>query len=527
MNLQALTLHEKVCQLMVVKANPKEHIKKFGSIQAFMKKYPVGGIFICNEMIYDKSYTLEKIAEAIAEYQKYSKVPLLVAADAENGVTFLSNNFTQLPPPMALGSARDTKLAYGYGAAIAKEGRSVGVNWTFAPVCDMNINKFSEIVGTRSISNDPDLSAEMLTQVIKGFQDNGMLTTGKHFPGDGCDARNQHIVGTVNTLSRDKWMDTYGKVYKAVFAAGLSSIMVGHISVPAFQNDAVNGVYPPASLSADCMQLLKKTLGFKGVAITDAMDMGGFVRWVYSRRDAEVAAFKAGLDMFLWPRVETADLIEQELQNGSIPMSRLDDAMERIGFLKSKLEPKGFGPVVDETDSAFSRCVRDQLAESASTLAVNTLHTIPADKNKVKKVRVVTGVSYFIANPTCSDRAIETIKKEFEKHGCTVDLRRKWDVYLEDFEAGEIDRDYDLIVYCAFATSALPMPARELVNLHSAQRFDNEKTVVMVIGTPHYIQEYFPNAETVIHTYSDSASLSNAVAGIFGEKEFKGVLPLK
>lgn len=527
MDLQSLTLHEKICQLMVVKANPKEHIKKFGSIKAFMERYPVGGIFICNEMIYDKSYTLERIAEAIAEYQKYSKVPLLVAADAEIGVTFLSDTFTLLPPPMALGSARDAGLAYDYGAAIAKEGRSVGVNWTFAPVCDLNINKFSEIVGTRSISNDPALAAEMLPQVVKGFQDNGMLTTGKHFPGDGCDARNQHIVGTVNDLSREQWMESYGKVYKAVFAAGLSSVMVGHISVPAFQNDAVNGVYPPASLSADCMRLLKDTLGFKGVAITDAMDMGGFVRWVYSRREAEVEAFKAGLDMFLWPRVETADLIEQGIQDGSIPMSRLDDAIERIAYLKSQLEPQGFGPIADVTHSAFSQRVRDQLADRASTLAVNTLHTIPVDKAKIQKVRLIVSIAYFLNGMHCYDASMEALKAAFEQRGCTVDLRREWDVYLEDFEAGEIDRDYDLIVYCAFSDSALPLPARELVNLHSAQRFDEDKTVVMVLGTPHYIKEYFPTAHTVIHTYPDRTCIEDAVGGIFGEREFKGVLPLK
>ena len=96
MDLKNLTLHEKVCQMMVVKANPVKHIKQYGSIKNFMEKYPVGGVFICNEMIYDKTFTVDKIREAVSEYQKYSKVPLLVAADSETSSKFLSDEFLSL-----------------------------------------------------------------------------------------------------------------------------------------------------------------------------------------------------------------------------------------------------------------------------------------------------------------------------------------------------------------------------------------------------------------------------------------------
>ena len=527
MDLKNLTLHEKVCQMMVVKANPVKHIKQYGSIKNFMEKYPVGGVFICNEMIYDKTFTVDKIREAVSEYQKYSKVPLLVAADSETSSKFLSDEFTTLPPCMALGSAGDKALAYDYGKAIAKECTSVGVNWAFAPVCDLIMNRYNEIVRTRSITDDPDIAAEMLSEEIRGFQENGMLTTGKHFPGDGCDVRNQHIVGSVNNLSKEEWMNTFGKVYKAVFSAGLSAVMVGHISVPAFQNDAENGVYPPATLSRDVMHLLKETLGFKGVALTDAMDMGGFVRWKYPRRQAEVEAFKAGLDMMLWPREETADLIEQGIESSEIPMSRLDDAIERIAFLKSKLEPFGFAPIEDETKSAFSRGVAEKLAATSSTLANNSLNVIPVKAKEIKKVRIITSTEIFLSTRDGADKLSEFIAEKFREHGAETEIKKEWDVYLEDFEAGEIDRDYDLIVYCAFSSSALPMPGRELVNLHSAQRFDNDKTVVMVIGTPHYITEYFPTAETVIHTYPDERCLADAVDGIYGDKPFLGKIPIR
>lgn len=527
MDFKNMSVHDKICQTLVVKLDPEKHIRKYGSIKNFMEQYPVGGIFIAREILNDDSYDLVKTRELIAEYQKYAKIPLLVAADAENGAKFLAKEFTTLPPCMALGSARDEKLAYNYGKAIAKECRAIGVNWSYAPVCDLNMNRYNEIVRTRSISNDPDLAAKMLSAEIKGFQENGVLTTGKHFPGDGCDVRNQHIVGTVNNLSKEEWMNTYGKVYKAAFSAGMASIMVGHISVPAFQNDAVNGVYPPATLSKDAIDLLKNELGFKGVALTDAMDMGGFVRWKYSRKDAEVESFKCGMDMMLWPREETSDLIEEAINNGEIPMSRLDDAIERIAFLKNTIAKYGFNAVADETNSEFSRNVRDELALKASTLHANTLGTLPVSKEKIKKVRIITSVECFLDTRDAQDNMAKYIGSLFEEKGAQVDIRPEWDIYLQDFEAGEIDRDYDLLVFCAFASSALPMYARELVNLHSAQRFDNDKTVVMVIGTPHYITEYFPIAETVVHTYPNKECLAAAVDSIYGEKEFTGTLPIK
>ena len=527
MDLSKLTLHEKICQMMVVKADPKKHIAQYGSIKNFMEQYPVGGIFIAREIQNDKSIDRKKFAEIVAEYQKYSKIPLLVAADSESGTGFLGKDYITLPPPMALGSSRDKSLAYDYGKAIAQQCRTVGVNWAFAPVCDMIFNKFNEIVRHRSISNDPQLQAEMLAEEIKGFQEHGVLTTGKHFPGDGCDARNQHIVGSVNNLSRQEWLETYGKVYKSSYDAGMMAVMVGHISVPAFQNDAVDGVYPPATLSSDAISLLKNELGFKGVAITDAMDMGGFVRWKFDRRKAEVEAFKAGLDMMLWPREETAELIEKAVENGEIPMSRLDDAVGRIQALKETIPDFEAKPEQYESSLEFAKATQSKVAEKGSTLYKNKLGLLPIDGNKVKKVRIISAVEFLMEGRDYLDELADFVVDEFKKHGAEVDLRREWDVYLEDYESGEIDCDYDLIVYCAFSHSALPLYARQLVNLHSAQRFDEDKTVVMVIGTPHYLTEYFPLADTAIHTYTDKRCISNAVDAIYGERPFYGKLPLK
>ena len=255
--------------------------------------------------------------------------------------------------------------------------------------------------------------------------------------------------------------------------------------------------------------------------------MGGFVRYKFCRREAEVEAFRAGLDMMLWPREETATLIEKALESGEIPMYRLDDAILRIQTFKEKIcgikaEPKSY-----EAAIAFAVGLKDTLAKKSGTLYKNTLNLIPVKKEKIKKVRIVTSVECFLDTRDRADALADFLAEEFKKHGAEVDLKRSWDVYLEDFEAGEIDRDYDLIVYCAFSSSALPMYSRELVNLHSAQRFDEDKTIVMAIGTPHYLTEYFPLAHTAIHTYPFEKCLEEAVSSIYGESKLTGKIPMK
>lgn len=207
-------------------------------------------------------------------------------------------------------------------------------------------------------------------------------------------------------------------------------------------------------------------------------------------------------------------------------MERLDDAIERVAFLKNTLADFGFLPVADETNSQFSRDVEKRVSECASTLSSNDLKLIPVNSEDIKKVRIITSAECMLSDPESDRRMGDFVAEQFKKRGAVVDVRYSWDVYLEDFEADEIDRDYDLIVYCVFANSALPLYDRELVNLHSAQRFDNDKTIVMVIGTPHYLREYFPLAETTIHTYKNLSCIENAVASIYGEREFVGKLPI-
>lgn len=170
-------------------------------------------------------------------------------------------------------------------------------------MCDLNINKRNPLVNVRGLTDDVNLAIKLLPQVIKGMQDNGLAACAKHFPGDGLDYRDQHIVTTNNTLSFDEWKKKSGKVFEEVIKSGVYSVMSGHITLPSYQKEIFdNGMKLPATLSHELIEnLLKKEMGFDGVVVTDALGMGGFNGWYKTMDISQIESFKAGCDMMLWP----------------------------------------------------------------------------------------------------------------------------------------------------------------------------------------------------------------------------------
>ena len=209
-----------------------------------------------------------------------------------------------MPYMMALGATKNEQLAYDYGKATALEARYIGANWTFSPVCDLNINKRNPLINVRGLTDDANLGCKMLSNIIKGMQENGIAACAKHFPGDGVDYRDQHITTTCNSLSMEEWWSTFGKTYKAFIDSGVKTIMAGHITLPDYPQELSKkfGLPLPATLNKHLItDLLKGELGFEGIVVTDALNMGGFKGWFDSQEVAELESFKAGCDMMLWP----------------------------------------------------------------------------------------------------------------------------------------------------------------------------------------------------------------------------------
>jgi beta-N-acetylhexosaminidase len=504
-----LSLREKICQCIIIRTDPELHRKQYGSIENFLKKYPVGGIFVGNEVCpYNEQMDIKN--SIIEEYQKYSKIPLLVCMDGENGVS--GEGTHSMPSPLCIGASDNEDLAYRYSATIAKETAGSGINWTFAPVVDLSINPLNLLVTQRVLGDDADKVAHLLPSFIKGYQENGLLCTAKHFPGDGVDYRNQHIVKSENSLSRDEWFKQSGKMFKTAIDAGVDAIMAGHISAPAFQGDAVDGMYPPATLSYDLItKLLKETLGFKGVVVSDALDMGGFLRWIYEQDEAEIKCFEAGCDMLLWPQLRVVDNIEERIKSGKIPMSRLDDALSRILSMKSKIKETS----MHKTTYEYAEKTVSDLAQKGTYLLKNNI--IPINADTCKKVRIV-GIA---TNLQEEKKMLEILKDEFEKHGAKAETMEDWCNYHADFDT--VNKDYDLLIYAYLLEPDVPNPiGRPAVTIHNSLVFDREKTIIASFSSPYVFRQYCETAKTYVNSYKNEESLRTFVRGVYGECEFSG-----
>ena len=250
------------------------------------------------------------------QLQSKSKLPLLIGADFERGTAMRLDEGTSFPTAMALAAAGNPKDAYTMGKITALEARAVGIQWIYAPDADVNNNPGNPIINTRSFGEDPARVSEFVSEFIRGVQENGGLATAKHFPGHGDTAGDSHIDLPVIKADRERLEHLEFVPFRAAIAAGVGSIMTGHLAVPALEPDANT----PATLSSRILtDVLRKELGFEGLVVTDAMDMGGItVR--FAPGDAAVRAFLAGADALLMPPVPDAayDALLAAAQSGQI-----------------------------------------------------------------------------------------------------------------------------------------------------------------------------------------------------------------
>lgn len=516
MNLSSLSLREKVMQTVVLRIQR----------DAFVPE-PVGAAFFFGEIITEESdLGLDQARAVLQAYADNTKVPILLVSDFENGCGSMLKGLTPLPYLMSLGAANDPYLAYDYGLATALEARSVGANWSFSPVSDLNLNFRNPLINVRGLTDDPDLVCRLLTQVVRGMQDGGLAACAKHFPGDGVDWRDQHIVTTCNSLSREDWLRLSGRVFQSLIDCGVDSIMAGHITLPAFQQEkGARGLCPPATLSRELITgLLKEQMGFDGVVVTDALDMGGFGGWYPSRQEAELAAFAAGCDMLLWPSAEYPDRLEKAVRDGDIPMERLDDAVSRIlrmkqrrGLFDGRQRPV---PLTDE-QKAFVRRTQQRVAEASITLLRDEAGLFPIDPKTRRRVAVVPVTEW---EPAFAEA--ELLCRELCARGFAAELRR------EGLQKGEED-GYDLILYALFSRPFRPIGfldfhAAEARKIQRSLQDGVDKTCIVSFGSPYFADQYAERALTCVNAYSMlSPSVRAFVRAATGEIPFSAFSPVR
>src|SRR6202142_3336012 len=257
-------------------------------------------------------------AELLNRLQQESHLPLLISADFERGVTMRLHGATEFPHAMAFGAANKLEYAEAFGRITAQEPRAIGVHWNFFPDADVNSNPANPIINTRSFGEDPKQVGDLVTAYIKGAHEGGMLTTVKHFPGHGDTATDSHLgVASVN-VDRAHLESIELPPFRQAIAAGVDSVMVAHVTVPALDSDPNHVATISPVIVSD---LLEQQLGFKGIVVTDALDMAGLTHlFINDIGRAAVEAFKAGNDVLLIPADFPAsyNAMLQAVQSGEI-----------------------------------------------------------------------------------------------------------------------------------------------------------------------------------------------------------------
>jgi beta-N-acetylhexosaminidase len=537
---QQLTLRQKIGQTMIMLPNRKLELELGGgSLERYFERYPVSGYFM-GWKLFDgvpKAQWAEHVRASARGYQAASALPLLFQEDYEGGVTL--EGMTPMPMLMGLGAANSPELAYAYGKHNAREAWSVGVRWVLNPLADINLNPQNPIVNTRSISDDPERAVRLLTRQIAGIQENGAAATAKHFPGDGADGRDQHLCTTCNPLSMSDWWRTYGKVFQSVIDAGVMAIMPGHITLPAYQklkNETLDGFHPPATLSKALLtDLLKGEMGFNGVIVSDAMMMGGFRGWYPTQMEGEIQSFLAGVDAMLWPSYEFMDEVERRIGNGTIPMARLDDAVARVWEMKRKLGLLSSERLLVRDLSAAEKqeATADSLhiTEQAVTLVRDRKHALPLDPTKDRKILLVGIVPTSRKGGDGGFSRLNHMKTELESRGFTVDLQHNI-LYETDYWQSDLTERYDRIIVIPIRSMHQPYGPLlfwddEAQSVWGVNAMPKEKIIVVGMGSPYLVNEYFERVHTCINAYSyDESTQTAVVRALLGEIPFAGDSPV-
>ena len=475
-----------------------------------------------------------QIAHATKMMEKYTKLPGMIAADVECGPGHVMGaaKIPTLPAPMAWGACNDPELIEKAHIATGEWCREHGIHWSFSPIVDINYNPNNPVTNIRAISDKPEQVAKIAVAAIRGMQKNGMMAAGcKHFPGDGMDDRNQHFCTTINSMSKEDWMNTYGYVYKEMMKADVASVMVAHIALPAYDEKMNEWIgYPPASLSYNLQtKLLKEELGYQGCIVSDALSMIGASATVpYDRLSVEFV--KAGGDMLLFPLPEYFDQLKAAVLSGEIPMERIRDAVRRIIELKKKArlfedQEAVLKDVTHEYD--VSVCAKE-IAEKSLTLVRNYDNILPLNVKPGDLILLVNLYQSKDYEPTPYTVKLDTIREELEKRGfrvkeCVNPSRKEIRDDMKEAAAVLVNCKISCQDYCG---GTLRADWGHVSAFWRGEILRHPKFVFTSFGDPYKLYEY-PYLKTYVNAYSNSISTQKAfVRAILGEIPFAGKNPV-
>lgn len=473
----------------------------------------------------------EAEAGLLSRLQDEADIPLLVSADLEGSRMSLAFG-TTVPNPLALAAVDDVDLTGRISTLMAEEARAVGVNWSYTPVLDINAAFRSPIVATRGYGSDVECIARHALTQASHFQEAGVAACVKHWPGEGFDDRDQHLVTTINPLSMEEWEANFGRLYRTAIADGVLSVMSAHIALPSFvlaQNpDAGLDAYRPASLSHDLTtKLLRQHLGFNGLIVSDASEMAGVTSFM-PEGPAKAEMLRAGCDMILFSNDLDRDLeaIKAALAEGTLSAARIEEALLRVLGLKAAL---GLHKPAPETRAVSnlrtSRAVETatEAFQRAPTLVKDVQNIFPLSSERHRKVLFVSGG---IISPIHGEPLDFALPQMMRDRGFEVDLHDPAD---RDFA-----RDYDLVLY-ALGEETLLTRGRIFLDwlglmgdfrMSMRRTWHQVPTALISFGYPYYLYDA-PRMPAYINAYATSDEMQAAVLDcMMGVRPFAGSSPV-
>jgi len=374
--LRPMTLRDRIAQLIIgayYGDAPSSHSKEYMQFRHWVKDLHIGGLIMVNRVQYGLARTAEPHAMALFfnQMQKLSKTPLLIGADFERGSSMRVSDTIRYPFNMAFAAARDVDASRSQGLATAREARALGVQWIFAPVADVNNNPQNPVINIRSYGENPDEVAQHVAAYIDGAHSdpkNLVLVSAKHFPGHGDTSIDSHLDLARLEATRDHMNEVELKPFEAAIEHNVDSIMTAHMTVPAIEPNPI-----PATVSSRVLTgLLREELGFKGLIVTDAMDMAGLTKQ-FTTGEASVRAIEAGADVLLMPADPNASIraVLAAVANGRLSRKRIDQSALRV--LEAKVHVGLTRKRIVDLDAVSDALDLDEEADRAQRVADRAL----------------------------------------------------------------------------------------------------------------------------------------------------------
>lgn len=369
----SLSQDEKLGQLFIVALYTNKDEAHINSVRNIVINDKIGGLILMQD-------DAEREINMVNEFQQKSKVPLMIGMDAEWGLFQRISKAHKFPWAITLGAIQDKNLIYEMSSKIAEDCKRMGINWDFAPVVDVNTNPNNPIIGNRSFGSDVNNVVNSALAYANGLQDNRILASIKHFPGHGDTDKDSHLDLPVVSHNLERLEKIELAPFKALMNKGIGGVMVAHLYVPALESE--KGI--PASVSKNIVtDLLKNKLGFKGLIITDALNMGA-VASRYKAGELDAMAFKAGNDLMLFSQdVATGKkLIQKAIDNNEIPQSRVEESVKKILLTKyflglDKYSPRNPENIDEDLNNASHSELVQKLYANALTLLKDEKKLLP------------------------------------------------------------------------------------------------------------------------------------------------------